>query len=79
MNFVSFLLDIRPDPVGPVGVGIVAVVLLMVMGFVIVAAAGLVAFLWYRKRKMRMIEMIRPDAAPVMAAVAAQPNSPNQP
>ena len=71
-------LDIRPDPVGPVGVGIVAVVLLMVIGLVILAAAGLVFFLWYRKRKLRTVEMIRADAAPVLAA-AAQPNNPNQP
>ena len=75
MNLV--FLDIRPDPVGPVGVGIVAVVLLMVIGFVILAATGLVFFLWYRKRNMRAVEMIRADAAPVLAA-AAQPNNPNQ-
>jgi len=71
-------LDVRPDPVGPVGVGIVAVVLLMVIAFIILAAAGLVFFLWYRKRKLRTVEMIRADAAPVLAA-AAQPNNPNQP
>ncbi len=76
VNFAALLLDVRPDPVG---VGIVAVVLLMVMGCVILAAAGLVAFLWYRKRKLRTVEMIRVEAAPVMAAAAAQPNSPNQP
>ena len=75
MNLV--FLDIRPDPVGPVGVGIVAVVLLMVIGFVILAATGLVFFLWYRKRNMRAVEMIRADAAPVLTA-AAQPNNPNQ-
>ena len=71
-------LDIRPDPVGPVGIGIVAVVLLMVIGLVILAAAGLVFFLWYRKRKLGTVEMVRADAAPVLAA-AAQPNNPNQP
>jgi hypothetical protein len=70
-------LDIRPDPVGPVGVGIVAVVLLMVIGLVIVAAAGLVFFLWYRKRKLRTVDMIRADATPALAS-AAQPNNPNQ-
>ena len=75
MNLV--FLDVRPDPVGPVGVGIVAVALLMVIGLVILAAAGLVFFLWYRKRKLRTVEMIRADAAPVLAA-AAQPNNPNQ-
>jgi len=72
-------LDVRPDPVGPVGIGIVAVVLLMVIGLVILAAAALVFFLWYRKRKLRTVEMIRADAALVMAAAPAQPNNPNQP
>ena len=71
-------LDVRPDPVGPAGVGIVAVVLLIVIGLVILAAAGLGFFLWYRKRKLRTVEMVRADAAPVLAA-AAQPNNPNQP
>lgn len=77
MNLV--FLDVRPDPVGPVGVGIVAVVLLMVIGFVILAAAGLVFFLWYRKRNLRTVEMVRADGASVMAAAPAQPNNPNQP
>ena len=72
-------LDVRPDPVGPVGVGIVAVVLLMVIGLVILAAAGLVFFLWYRKRKLRTVEMIHPDTAAIMAAAPAQSNNPNQP
>jgi hypothetical protein len=70
-------LDIGPDPVGPVGVGIVAIVLLMVIGLIILAAAGLVFFLWYRKRKLRTVDMIRTDTAPALAA-PAQPNSPNQ-
>jgi hypothetical protein len=72
-------LDIRPDPVGPVGVGIVAVVLLMVIGFVILAASALVVLLWYRKRKLRTVEMIRTDTVPVMVAAPVQPNNPNQP
>jgi hypothetical protein len=42
------LIDAAPDPVG---IGIVAVVMLAVIGFVILA--GLVVFLWYRKRSMR--------------------------
>ena len=75
MNLV--FLDVRPDPVGPVGVGIVAVVLLMVIGLVILAATGLVFFLWFRKRNLRTVEMIRADAAPVLTA-AAQPNNSNQ-
>ena len=77
MNFI--LLDVRPDPVGPVGAGIIAVVLLLVIVCVFLAAAGLVFFLWYRKRKIRTAEMIRPEVSPVIAAAAAQPNSPNQP
>jgi hypothetical protein len=72
-------LDVRPDPVGPVGVGIVAVVLLMVIGFVTLAAVGLVFFLWYRKRKLRTVEMIQPDTVSAMASASAQPNNPNQP
>lgn len=44
------LIDAAPDPVG---IGIVAVVVLAVIGFVIFAVAGLVFFLWYRKRTMR--------------------------
>jgi hypothetical protein len=76
--YLAFL-DVRPDPVGPVGIGIVAVVLLMVIGFVTLAAAGLVFFLWFRKRKLRTVEMIRPDTVSVMAAAPAQPNNPNQP
>ena len=70
------LLDARP-PVGPVGVGIITVVLLLVIGFMILAALGLVYFLWSRKRKLRTVEMIRPEAAPMVAA-QAQPNNPNQ-
>ena len=77
MNLFLFLLDVRPDPVGPVGVGIVAVALLLVMALIILAAAALVIFLWLRKRKMRSVEMIRPNVSPVLAG-AAQPNNPNQ-
>ena len=80
MNLFLFLLDVRFDPGGPpVRAGIVGVVLLMVIGFALLAAAGLAFFLWYRKRRMRTAEMIRPDDSPVIAAAAAQPNSPNQP
>jgi hypothetical protein len=44
------LIDAAPDPVG---IGIVAVAILAVIGFVILALAGLVIFLWYRKRRLR--------------------------
>jgi hypothetical protein len=52
------LIDVAPDPVG---IGIVAVVVLLVIGFLLFAAGGLVIFLWYRKRKLRTSEMIRPE------------------
>ena len=68
MNQVM-LLDVAPDPVG---MGALLAVILLVIGFIILLAAGLVLFLWYRKRSMRGLEMIRPDAQP------AQPNNPNQ-
>jgi hypothetical protein len=76
MHFI--LLDVRPDPVGPVGVGILAVVLLMVIALVILVTAGLVFVFWYRKRQMRTVEMIRSDTASILAAAPAQPNNPNQ-
>jgi hypothetical protein len=50
--------DVAPDPVG---MGIVAVVILLVIGFVVLLAAALVIFLWYRKRSMRHLEIGRPD------------------
>jgi hypothetical protein len=78
VNLILFWFDVRPDPVGPVGLGILAVVVFLVVGLLLLTAAGLVFFLWYRKRKLRTVEMIRADASPVMTA-AAQPNNPNQP
>lgn len=74
MNSVFFL-DVAPDPVG---LGIVAVVVLLVIGSVILLAAGLVFFLWFHKRRMRTAEMIRDEASPVVPAVV-QPSIPNQP
>lgn len=50
MMMILSLIDAAPDPVG---IGIVAVVILAVIGFVILALAGLVVFLWYRKRSLR--------------------------
>ena len=55
------IIDIAPDPAG---VGVMAVVILFVVGFVLLLAAGLVVFLWYRKRSMRHLEIGRPDTAP---------------
>jgi hypothetical protein len=52
------LIDAAPDPVS---LGIVAVVVLLVIGFVLLLATALVVFLWYRKRSMRHLEMGRPD------------------
>jgi hypothetical protein len=35
-----------------------------VIGFVVLLAAALVVFLWYRKRSMRHLEINRPDGDP---------------
>ena len=68
-------LDVAPDPVG---VGPLLAVILLVIGFIVLLAAGLVLFLWYRKRSMRGVEMIRSDALSAGSA-PAQPSNPNQP
>lgn len=52
--FTPLFSDVAPDPVGP---GIVAAVVLMVIGLVVLLAAGLVIFLWYRKRAARHLEL----------------------
>ena len=49
-------LDVAPDPVG---IGIVAIVVLLVVGFVGLLAAALVVLLWYRKRSRRHLEVAR--------------------
>ncbi len=67
------LFDIPPDPAG---MGIVPAVVLLVLGFILLLAASLVVFLWYRKRSLRGVEMIRHDTTP---AERAQPSKPNQP
>lgn len=54
----SAIIDIAPDPAG---VGVVAMVILLVIGFVVLLAAALVVFLWYRKRSMRHLEIGLPD------------------
>jgi hypothetical protein len=55
MTTFTFI-DVAPNPVG---IGIVAAVVLTVVGFVILLAAGLILFLWWRKRRMRHQEMVR--------------------
>lgn len=44
------LIDAAPDPVS---IGIVAVVILLVIGVLVLLIAALVIFLWYRKRRLR--------------------------
>jgi hypothetical protein len=70
------LLDVAPDPVG---IGALLAVVLLVIGFIVLLAVGLVLFLWYRKRSMRSLEMIRPDALSTGRAQHPQPSNPNQP
>lgn len=60
MASLAFI-DVAPDPAG---LGIVAVVILFVIGFVILLAAALLVFLWYRKRSMRHLEIGFPDNDP---------------
>ena len=67
-------LDVAPDPVGT-GV-LIAIVLLLISGLIILSASALAVFLWYRKRSLRTVAMIRPDALP---PGPAQPINPNQP
>ena len=67
------LIDIPPDPAG---MGLLPAVLLLILGFILLLAAALVVFLWYRKRSLRHVPMIRADAAPTGSA---QPSRPNQP
>ena len=71
----SILLDIPPNPAG-IGAGLAVV--LLVVSFVALLAVGLVVFLWYRKRGMRGVEMIRSDAPPAGGAQPTHPSNPNQ-
>jgi hypothetical protein len=68
------LLDIAPDPVS---MGVVLAVILVVCALIVLLLGALVFFLWYRKRSLRHIEMIRPDSP--ATAEPSQVNSPNQP
>jgi hypothetical protein len=70
----AIVLDIPPEPAG---IGAFLAVVFLVIGFILLLVAGLVVYLWYRKRSLRGIEMIRPDTLPT--ASPAQPNNPNQP
>jgi len=53
-------LDLAPDPT-PGGARVLVAVLLLVIALLALLAAGLVVFLWYRKRSRRGVEMIRAD------------------
>jgi hypothetical protein len=64
------LFDVAPDPAG---IGVLVAVVLLVISVIALLAAGLVVFLWYRKRSLRGVEMIRPDTV-----TTAQPSNPNQ-
>jgi hypothetical protein len=70
------LLDAAPDPVST---GVLLAMALLVVGFIVLLAVGLVLLLWSRKRRMRGLEMIRPDALSAGSAQQAQPSNPNQP
>ncbi len=72
----SILLDIPPSPAG---IGALLAVVLLVVGFIVLAAIALVLFLWYRKRSLRGVEMIRSDVQSTESAQPAQPSNPNQP
>jgi hypothetical protein len=63
MAWFGFL-DVAPDPVG---IGIVAAVVLLVIGSVALLAVALVVFLWYRKRSQRHLELTRipADSKPI--------------
>ena len=47
-------IDAAPEPAG---MGIVAAAILVVFGAIVVLAAGLVIFLWFRKRSSRHLEI----------------------
>jgi len=74
MNQLATLIDVAPDPVTT---GVALAVVLFVIAAVMLLAGALVFFLWYRKRRLRHREMIRPDDSPRLDPV--QLNQPNQP
>lgn len=69
---LTILFDIAPGP-GPEGTGLLLAALLLVLGLIALLAAGLVVLLWYRKRSLRGVEMIRPEIE-----LTAQPSNPSQ-
>jgi hypothetical protein len=52
------IIDAAP---GPAGIAIVFAAILIVIGAIVALAAGLVVFLWYRKRSFRHQEIGSPD------------------
>ena len=58
MSRLATLIDVAPDPATT---GVVLAVVMFVIATVILLAGALVFFLWYRKRRVRHQEMIRPD------------------
>jgi heme/copper-type cytochrome/quinol oxidase subunit 2 len=74
MTRLATLLDVAPDPATT---GIVLAVVMFVIAAVILLAGVLVFFLWYRKRRLRHHEMIRPGNSTRLDPVQA--NQPNQP
>ena len=74
MNRMATLIDVAPDPVTT---GVALAVVLFVIAAVMLLAGALVFFLWYRKRRLRHREMIRPDNSPRLDPT--QVNQPNQP
>lgn len=75
-------LDVVPDPVRPAGagLGVAAAVILFVIGLVILLAALLVVFLWYRKRSRSHLEIARADNEPQIPNLATtQPESRTRP
>jgi len=73
MSQLGFI-DVAPEPVG---MGAVPAVILFVLAFVALLLGALVFFLWYRKRGLRGVEMIRPDNS-LSPAKPVQVNNPNQ-